>query len=219
MLTKNRRMYTEGHQVASHTWSHPDLCNITSDQRKNEMYKNEMALRNIIGVIPTYMRPPYSSCTLGIPPSHHWNCGDWHKYRVRVRDRHGSPRLPHHLLCTSPSSLLPSLSHFPLHLPYLSLFPLTNSPQDLDTQDYLNDSPSLITNSQNIFTSALSGKSPATNDFLVISHDIHNQTSQVLVEFMLQSLTSAGYNPVTVGTCLGDPAANWYRTDTSATLG
>ena len=27
------------------------------------MYKNEMAIRNIIGVIPTYMRPPYSSCT------------------------------------------------------------------------------------------------------------------------------------------------------------
>jgi peptidoglycan/xylan/chitin deacetylase (PgdA/CDA1 family) len=56
-------MYDEGHQVASHTWSHPDLCNITSAQRKDEMYKNEMALRNILGVIPTYMRPPYSSCT------------------------------------------------------------------------------------------------------------------------------------------------------------
>jgi len=60
---KTRQMYNAGHQVASHTWSHPDLCNITSAQRKNEMYKNEMALRNILGVIPTYMRPPYSSCT------------------------------------------------------------------------------------------------------------------------------------------------------------
>lgn len=60
-----QRMYNSGHQIASHTWSHPDLCNITSAQRKNEMYKNEMALRNILGVIPTYMRPPYSSCTAG----------------------------------------------------------------------------------------------------------------------------------------------------------
>ena len=65
ILTPNRRIYSSGHQVASHTWSHPDLCNITSAQRKNEMYKNEMALRNILGVIPTYMRPPYSSCTAG----------------------------------------------------------------------------------------------------------------------------------------------------------
>lgn len=63
-----RRMYNSGHQVASHTWSHPDLCNITSAQRRNEMYKNEMALRNILGVIPTYMRPPYSSCTAGKAP-------------------------------------------------------------------------------------------------------------------------------------------------------
>lgn len=58
-----KRMYDGGHQIASHTWSHSDLCKITSAQRKNEMWKNEMALRNIIGVIPTYMRPPYSSCT------------------------------------------------------------------------------------------------------------------------------------------------------------
>jgi hypothetical protein len=62
-------MYNGNHQVASHTWSHPDLCNITSYQRKNEMWKNEMALRNIIGVIPTYMRPPYSDCTAGRFPS------------------------------------------------------------------------------------------------------------------------------------------------------
>jgi peptidoglycan/xylan/chitin deacetylase (PgdA/CDA1 family) len=26
------------------------------------MYRNEMALRNILGIIPTYMRPPYISC-------------------------------------------------------------------------------------------------------------------------------------------------------------
>lgn len=58
-------MYDEGHQIASHTWSHPDLCNITSAQRKDEMYKNEMAIRNVVGVIPTYMRPPFSSCTAG----------------------------------------------------------------------------------------------------------------------------------------------------------
>jgi hypothetical protein len=58
-----KRMYAEGHQIASHTWSHQDLSLITSQQRKDQMYKNEMALRNILGFFPTYMRPPYSSCT------------------------------------------------------------------------------------------------------------------------------------------------------------
>ncbi|RDW94590.1 hypothetical protein BP5796_00353 [Coleophoma crateriformis] len=167
-----KRMYAEGHQVASHTWSHPDLCNITSAQRKNEMYKNEMALRNILGVIPTYMRPPYSSCTA--------QCG-----------------------CDA------DLADLGYHVTYF----------DLDTQDYLNDSPTLIQNSKNIFDAALAGKSSTTDDFLVIGHDIHNQTSQVLVEYMLQGIRSRGYTPVTVGTCLGDPKENWYRTDTSSTLG
>lgn len=58
-----KRMYSEGHQIASHTWSHQDLSAITSAQRKDQMIKNEMALRNILGFFPTYMRPPYSSCT------------------------------------------------------------------------------------------------------------------------------------------------------------
>ena len=58
-------MYTDGHQIASHTWSHADLSAITPAQRRNEMVKNEMALRNVLpgGLVPTYMRPPYSSCT------------------------------------------------------------------------------------------------------------------------------------------------------------
>jgi peptidoglycan/xylan/chitin deacetylase (PgdA/CDA1 family) len=58
-----QRMDAEGHQIASHTWTHLDLSAISSFDRKNQMWKNEMALRNIVGKIPTYMRPPYSSCT------------------------------------------------------------------------------------------------------------------------------------------------------------
>lgn len=57
-----QRMIAEGHQVASHTWSHYSLQNITSDLRKQQMIKNEMAFNNIIGKYPTYMRPPYSQC-------------------------------------------------------------------------------------------------------------------------------------------------------------
>ena len=58
-----KRMIAEGHQVASHTWSHYDLSTLTREQRVQQMVKNERAIANLIGKYPTYMRPPYSSCT------------------------------------------------------------------------------------------------------------------------------------------------------------
>lgn len=58
-----QRMINEGHQVASHTWSHQDLSIITPAQRQDQIIKNEMALRNILGKFPTYLRPPYLSCS------------------------------------------------------------------------------------------------------------------------------------------------------------
>jgi peptidoglycan/xylan/chitin deacetylase (PgdA/CDA1 family) len=58
-----RRMIAEGHQLASHTWSHQDLSAITKEQRYEQMIKLEMATSNIVGKFPTYMRPPYSSCS------------------------------------------------------------------------------------------------------------------------------------------------------------
>ena len=59
-----RRMYQEGHQIASHTWSHQLLDQLTHLERMDQMIKNEMAFRNILGFFPTYMRPPYDSCTV-----------------------------------------------------------------------------------------------------------------------------------------------------------
>jgi peptidoglycan/xylan/chitin deacetylase (PgdA/CDA1 family) len=59
-----RRMHADGHQLASHTWSHANLSQITPEQRKNEVIRLEMALRNIVGFIPTYIRPPYSACSV-----------------------------------------------------------------------------------------------------------------------------------------------------------
>lgn len=57
-----KRMIAEGHQVASHTWSHYSLTNSASALRKQQMVKNERAIANLIGKYPTYMRPPYSQC-------------------------------------------------------------------------------------------------------------------------------------------------------------
>lgn len=58
-----QRMYSAGHHLASHTWTHRDLDEVNSTIQKTEMIYNEMAFRNIFGWFPTYMRPPYLDCS------------------------------------------------------------------------------------------------------------------------------------------------------------
>ena len=81
---------------------------------------------------------------------------------------------------------------------------------DVDTDDYEQDSTTLIQNSKNWFSGNTTG-SPTNSDYLVIGHDIHYQTAYNLTEYMLQQIQAKGFKPVTVGQCLGDPFANWYR--------
>lgn len=83
---------------------------------------------------------------------------------------------------------------------------------DVDTDDYDNDSPLLIQNAKNNFAAQVSPSNRATDSFLVISHDIHEQTAHNLTGYMLDTLQAKGYRAVTMGECMGDPPANWYRT-------
>ncbi|KAF7539081.1 hypothetical protein G7054_g2404 [Neopestalotiopsis clavispora] len=53
----------QGHQIGSHTWSHADLNSLTREERWEEMESLQEALANVTGFAPTYMRPPYFSCT------------------------------------------------------------------------------------------------------------------------------------------------------------
>jgi peptidoglycan/xylan/chitin deacetylase (PgdA/CDA1 family) len=57
-----QRMYAEGHQIASHTWTHQDLSSLSETMRRYEMVRNEQAFLSVLGRYPTYMRPPYISC-------------------------------------------------------------------------------------------------------------------------------------------------------------
>ncbi|KAH8424997.1 chitin deacetylase CDA6 [Aspergillus melleus] len=163
-----QRMRHKGHQIASHTWSHQDLSKISRDQRRVQLLWNEVALRNILGAFPTYMRPPYSSCT---PES---GC---------LKDM-GS--LGYHVVL-----------------------------YDIDTEDYRYDSPTMIQHSKDIFDRDLARGKPSDTSWLVIAHDVHEQTVHNLTEHMLKKLRSDGYRPVTVGECLGDTADFWYRKDTT----
>lgn len=49
------------HQIASHTWSHQRLTTLSETHFRNQMYYNEVALADLLGYFPTYMRPPYSA--------------------------------------------------------------------------------------------------------------------------------------------------------------
>ncbi|OJJ44929.1 hypothetical protein ASPZODRAFT_70603 [Penicilliopsis zonata CBS 506.65] len=159
-------MYLKGHQVASHTWSHQNLTRITSDQRREQILRNEAAIRNIIGVFPTYMRPPFSSCDIA-------------------------------------SNCLDDMGSFGYHVVLY----------DLDTQDYRNANPEAIQQSKDIFDRELSYWKVSEKSWLVIGHDIQEQTVYNLTEHMLRRLTDDGYRAVTVGDCLSDPRENWYRKD------
>jgi hypothetical protein len=148
-------MYKAGHQIGSHTWSHQNLSQISSAQRRNQILFNERAISNIIGAFPTYMRPPFSECNA--------DC----------------------------MSLLESLGY---HIVYF----------DLDTDD-------TVEKNVEIKKKKFADKLSTGPQWLVIGHDIIEDTVKVMTEFMLKTLTGKGFRAVSVGECLGDPQENWYR--------
>ena len=49
-------MAKEGHHIASHTWSHQNFSQVTEEQARNQVIWNEIALNDILGYFPTYIR-------------------------------------------------------------------------------------------------------------------------------------------------------------------
>lgn len=162
------RMVSSGHQIGSHTWSHADLTFVSSDTRQYQVRELERVLGNVLGKVPTYLRPPYGSCSSG--------CLD------------EMERMGYHVV------------NF-----------------DVDTKDYLHNQPGDIEFSKQTFSAALDAGGQG-GSFLVLCHDVLQQTAEVLVPYMLETIRQRGYRAVTVGDCLGDPAGKWYRPSSNATL-
>ncbi|KAK4167638.1 family 4 putative carbohydrate esterase [Cladorrhinum sp. PSN259] len=157
-----KRIVNSGHQIASHTWSHQDLTYLGEDQRAFQMKQLETALGHVLGMIPTYMRPPYASCE---------------------------------------GSCVPSIEGLGYHVIHF----------DVDTKDYeFKDSAGAMQTAIDTFNSAVANGGPDSS-FLVLSHDVHENTVEVLVPAMLQTIAERGYRAVPVGECLGDSPSNWYR--------
>ncbi|KAG9312991.1 carbohydrate esterase family 4 protein [Chiua virens] len=51
--------YMAGHEIAVHTWSHKPLTSLTTEQIVAELGYTRKAIKQVLGVTPTLMRPPY----------------------------------------------------------------------------------------------------------------------------------------------------------------
>ncbi|KAI0202941.1 carbohydrate esterase family 4 protein [Astrocystis sublimbata] len=54
-----KKAFDNGHQVASHTWTHPHMGSMSAQAIQSEMDKVDQAMVNIFGRKPAYVRPPY----------------------------------------------------------------------------------------------------------------------------------------------------------------
>lgn len=56
-----KRMIDEGHEVANHSWNHPSLITLSSEQVRKEIEDTQVAIEEATGVEPTLVRPPYGA--------------------------------------------------------------------------------------------------------------------------------------------------------------
>jgi cellulose synthase/poly-beta-1,6-N-acetylglucosamine synthase-like glycosyltransferase/peptidoglycan/xylan/chitin deacetylase (PgdA/CDA1 family)/spore germination protein YaaH len=55
-----KRIYDEGHTIGNHTFTHPDVSNISAKHMKVELNLTERLFASLVGVRATLMRPPYA---------------------------------------------------------------------------------------------------------------------------------------------------------------
>ncbi|ORY60354.1 glycoside hydrolase/deacetylase, partial [Neocallimastix californiae] len=56
-----QRMYNEGHIIASHTWKHVDISEVSTDELIYNMTELEKYIEMYTGKKPAFMRPPYGA--------------------------------------------------------------------------------------------------------------------------------------------------------------
>jgi len=77
-----KRAVREGHEIANHSWSHPNLGKMSDDGVRRELQKTDDAIVAATGKRPTLMRPPYGSITAAQKKWIHQEFG----YRIIIWD-------------------------------------------------------------------------------------------------------------------------------------
>src|SRR5438067_11733277 len=57
------RAAREGHEIANHSWSHPNFGKMSQESVRSQVQRTDDAIRNATGKRPTLLRPPYGSIT------------------------------------------------------------------------------------------------------------------------------------------------------------
>ena len=58
------RAAREGHEIANHSWSHPNFGKMSDESVRHQLQQTDDAIKNATGKRPTLLRPPYGSITV-----------------------------------------------------------------------------------------------------------------------------------------------------------
>lgn len=61
-----KRIVAEGHEIANHTWNHPQLPKLSPTAFAAEITQTNDAIQQATGILPVTMRPPYGAINAGI---------------------------------------------------------------------------------------------------------------------------------------------------------
>ncbi|GAA3141462.1 hypothetical protein GCM10020001_075330 [Nonomuraea salmonea] len=61
-----RRTYAAGHEIGSHTWSHPDLTKLPAAGVRAQLARTDRVVKAAIGVVPRLVRPPYGAVNAAV---------------------------------------------------------------------------------------------------------------------------------------------------------
>lgn len=56
-----KRIHSEGHEIANHSYSHPNLTKLSVEEIKNQIQSTNTIVKNTTGVDIQYLRPPYGA--------------------------------------------------------------------------------------------------------------------------------------------------------------
>jgi peptidoglycan/xylan/chitin deacetylase (PgdA/CDA1 family) len=58
-----KRIVNEGHEIANHSWSHPQLSVMSESSVREQLEKTHQAIKQATGIEPKLFRPPYGAFT------------------------------------------------------------------------------------------------------------------------------------------------------------
>ncbi|KAF9397252.1 hypothetical protein BGX21_009043 [Mortierella sp. AD011] len=148
-----KKILAAGHQLASHTYTHGNLDNMTEAQQKKEISMTSDIMFQHSGIRPAYMRAPEGRCAaactkvmteLGLVISH-WNV-DTNDWRFKAL-----------------------------------------SPEEATEKSLVEINQVIVKDSN-----------PATDSFILLEHEIHKFSVDLLAERVIDTITAKGYKFVTM---------------------